>query len=206
MAAAGLDLWAIQLLGRWDSDAVRLYVRDAYLASSATWATRVAKSQALEDLAKSIGRRGGHHNLEQLATTASEAATFTANLPGLAPDVKEDLGTALAIEATAACSKPEAVKRELVITYAGKVHAILVSPRVSKTLASTFCGWRFGESNATVAPYAQMPSCHKQLCAKCFPALRRDLKEKLAASVRMEGVLRASPPRASSSTHSQGGI
>ena len=207
LATAGLDLWAIQLLGRWGSDAVRLYVRDAYLASSATWASRVARSQALDDLARSIGRQGGTRvTTERLSLTNESAANFTDSLPYLLQNVKEDMACALALEATAACTSSEDKAFEVVINAEGKVHAVLISPSVSLAQASTVCGWRFGRANARVAPFAQAPSCHKQLCAKCFPSLRMELKEKLAAAVRIEGGLRASPPRASSSTHSQGGI
>eukprot|EP00973_Karenia_brevis_P020371 2797216-Karenia_brevis.AAC.1 len=38
MAKAGLDTWIIQLLGRWGSQAVRTYIRDAPLTTSHRWA------------------------------------------------------------------------------------------------------------------------------------------------------------------------
>jgi hypothetical protein len=47
LCSLGLDVWAIQLLGRWGSSAVLGYVRDACLASSAEWATRASRSADL---------------------------------------------------------------------------------------------------------------------------------------------------------------
>ena len=41
-AKAGLDEWAIQLLGRWGSKAVRGYTREAALERSSSWAKTVA--------------------------------------------------------------------------------------------------------------------------------------------------------------------
>jgi hypothetical protein len=40
LARAGVEEWAIQLLGRWGSKAVRSYTRQASLEQSATWARR----------------------------------------------------------------------------------------------------------------------------------------------------------------------
>ncbi|CAK0883768.1 unnamed protein product, partial [Prorocentrum cordatum] len=42
LARAGLDIWLIQLLGRWGSDAVLGYIRAAPLAVSTTWALRAS--------------------------------------------------------------------------------------------------------------------------------------------------------------------
>ena len=49
LAKAGLDLWAIQLLGRWGSEAVKLYVRQAALEKSASWASRAMRQMTLDD-------------------------------------------------------------------------------------------------------------------------------------------------------------
>ena len=47
LAVAGLDTWAIQLVGRWGSEAVLGYVRDAPLAMSHTWPTRASTGPTL---------------------------------------------------------------------------------------------------------------------------------------------------------------
>ena len=47
LTAAGLDTRTIQLVGRWLSEAVLGYVRDAPLAMSRTWATRASTGRTL---------------------------------------------------------------------------------------------------------------------------------------------------------------
>ena len=68
LALAGLDSWAIQLLGRWGSLAVLGYIRDAPLAGSHAWAAvasdgatpqRLAPSATLEDLVAGCTRVRG---------------------------------------------------------------------------------------------------------------------------------------------------
>lgn len=54
LAKAGVDLWAIQLLGRWGSDAVMGYIREAHLDCSAEWARKVLLGPSLSGLASSI--------------------------------------------------------------------------------------------------------------------------------------------------------
>ena len=59
LTRAGLDLWQVQLLGRWGSDAVRGYVSGAALGRSDTWARRAA---------------GGHSDLDVETLKAELAA------------------------------------------------------------------------------------------------------------------------------------
>ena len=53
-AHRGLDLWAIQLLGRWGSDAVRGYVRDAQLGMAAVTASRTPHELDLPTLVVNV--------------------------------------------------------------------------------------------------------------------------------------------------------
>ena len=41
LAAAGLEIWAIQLLGRWGSDAVLGYIQDVHLSQMPAWASKI---------------------------------------------------------------------------------------------------------------------------------------------------------------------
>ena len=51
LSRLGLDLWAIQLLGRWGSDAVRVYVRAVPLEAAARQAAKAAQRRRdLEDI------------------------------------------------------------------------------------------------------------------------------------------------------------
>ena len=45
LAAAGIDTWAIELLGRWGSEVVRSYIREARLQGASTMARRATSSQ-----------------------------------------------------------------------------------------------------------------------------------------------------------------
>jgi len=60
LAAAGIDTWAIELMGRWGSEAVRGYIREARLADATAMTRRVADSLSLEALVKRlIAEHGG---------------------------------------------------------------------------------------------------------------------------------------------------
>lgn len=90
LARLGLDLWAIQLLGRWGSDRVKGYIREAQLASSASWAARAARRQNLEDVARRILKKFGHvqHHGSSPQGLAPAVAAVVASDPSLRPDAK----------------------------------------------------------------------------------------------------------------------
>ena len=50
LARLGLDLWSIQLLGRWGSSAVQGYAREASLEAAAGWAARAGSNVDLESV------------------------------------------------------------------------------------------------------------------------------------------------------------
>merc|ERR1712194_883052 len=52
LAKAGLDVWAIQLLGRWGSAAVLGYIREVPLELAATWAAKAARALTLDELVR----------------------------------------------------------------------------------------------------------------------------------------------------------
>ena len=57
LAALGLDLWAIQLLGRWGSERVKTYVREAQLGRAAHWAATAARHRDLEEVVAEVTAR-----------------------------------------------------------------------------------------------------------------------------------------------------
>ena len=57
LARAGLEVWAIQLLGRWGSATVLDYIREVPLELSSSWASRVAREGTLEDQLRVSSRR-----------------------------------------------------------------------------------------------------------------------------------------------------
>ena len=54
LARAGFDVWAIQLLGRWGSDAVLRYTREAPLAVSGSWAARASAGLPLGEVHRRV--------------------------------------------------------------------------------------------------------------------------------------------------------
>ena len=72
LALAGLDTWAIQLLGRWGSEAVRSYIRQAPLAASTNWARAASAGTP-------AGRRvdGRHEGCSRRVATASGVGKST---------------------------------------------------------------------------------------------------------------------------------
>ena len=54
LSIAGLDVWAIQLLGRWGSQAVLGYIREAPLASAPRWALEASTSASVVGTLPSI--------------------------------------------------------------------------------------------------------------------------------------------------------
>ena len=57
MATAGMDLWAIQLLGRWGSTAVHGYVREAHLNRAEKWARTINEHLSVDSMAKELKER-----------------------------------------------------------------------------------------------------------------------------------------------------
>ena len=86
LARNGVDLWRIQLLGRWGCDRVLQYVQEAPLSSLARMAPRMAKRTELEDLLDLRGADGFTDPkaswLEKMAArlrpTAAETAALSA--------------------------------------------------------------------------------------------------------------------------------
>ena len=176
MARAGLDVWAIQLLGRWGSDAVNTYLREAQLAASATWASRAASNKSLEEVVKDImDQRMAVAECGLAARPMKEQGTFSV-------DVSE------ALDHEVAAAAPAEVEPQLVASQKGVWHAVLLAADVSDPeLAVTFCGWRFGGSPHTLHDMSALPRNPKVICAKCLPAKRASLKDELALVARSVG-------------------
>ena len=178
MAKLGLDLWAIQLLGRWGSSAVLGYVRMAHLDVAETWARRAAASMPLEEIVKDLA--------QEPRTPVSTARS----LPK--PRCKDgfaqtELDDALAHEVLAEKAK-EGEKLTVVVSDAGVYHSVLLGPPEADLQASrSVCGWKFGRSGAALRRSSELPASYKPLCQKCFPDLRAALKVEFAQAARSMG-------------------
>ena len=156
----------------------------------ASWAARAAAGIAerdldtlREELARQIEEVQGLKARHSLAVEASkEFLEAQSKVPAA------DLVTALAHETLAAAEEslpslpqggdgaPDPKSMGLVTSSAGLVHRVLVGPdEVSLELMSAFCGWRFGKSPAKLS-YGVPPRVYERVCARCFPALRRELE------------------------------
>lgn len=151
LAQAGVDLWRIQVFGRWSSNAFLKYVRSSPLASLCSLATQTAISTSIA-AAKS--------ELKALTTHTGKLLEDPAQVIPVTTDMLE--------ESVPEVTKPKAV-REFVsnATPGGKVHEILVKgddfhPRAWRT----FCGWYFGRGLTNYSIFPQIPS--GQRCQICF--------------------------------------
>jgi hypothetical protein len=197
-AAAGLDIWAIQLLGRWGSSAVLGYVREAHLHRAEAWAKKVNNESI--DLDTMVGELRSKIRVElsgqKLWNEALETAT--AYLRDREPH-KRDLAEALAIEtlsataltttpsstssACAASSSTSPPELDRVVSSEGILHKVLLGP-ADTTLerALTHCGWRYAKARATMCP-ANTVGPYKRLCSRCFADERTAEKAAFQASL-----------------------
>ena len=185
MARAGLDVWAIQLLGRWGSSAVMNYVRDAQLDTATAWATKANRTSSASSSASAL-------SLEKLVEDLIDKKLnkVTAPQPPImdkAP-VGTDLSNALAHEVAAAARPPADAALDVVRSSTEIWHAVLFGPPTADLdTAVTHCGWKFGRSGASLKQRSELPKVHKSLCARCFPTLREELKAAASSAARKLG-------------------
>jgi len=165
LAAAGIDTWAIELLGRWGSDAVRGYIRDARLASAASMAKQVANAVPLEDLVRRLVAEAG----TQPVTTAINVAEPLRHAVELAR-----------LEARPGAEGPIYVAN----TATGVIHRSIIGPGEAAAGGwSAACGWRYGLSVlADLTPPARLPADYRLYCTRCLPALRLARRQALESA------------------------
>ena len=173
LARAGVDVWAIQLLGRWGSATVLEYVQEVPLELSASWASRAAREATVDDLLRS----------RSSTLASSSTSPFSARLavPSALPleagsaealeDALVEASSALKVEAlpVSAC--------RFVASPSGKWHRLSHSGLTGVSFGwSSACGWRFAGSLASLADVLPTGLCHKCFCARCFTEHRALLK------------------------------
>ena len=159
LASTQVELWRVQLYGRWGSNVFVHYIQDAPLAqldslaleSSASLSIQEAKLQ-LQDLLRQV------ENLKQ---------------PPVAPmtlDMLEDCEAAVGLVEDP--SLPEVTKLVLNTNVKGKLHRLLAaSPENHPKWWKTKCGWRFGQDH-TEFEWVDEDShtfAAATKCGKCFP-------------------------------------
>ncbi len=196
LAALGLDLWAIQLLGRWGSDTVQLYVREAGLQSAALSAANAFRDLALPALVEQIldSKRGppvGEPSSSS-AATVENLSSIPSPFAGQHQELAEPLQDAVAVAEAQAQPLPgtsptpspnEVVKN----TRSGVWHRVALGPAQGAPTDAwlTVCCWRFGAgASAELGTVADLPKSWSSLCANCFVTLRAQLKADAAAALR----------------------
>ena len=169
LSRAGLDVWAIQLLGRWGSEAVLTYVRSVPLQKSAEWAQKVM-TKALEDKLQEEPAQEGR------AITGADPKSCVGMLEmDFSKELKE------AREADAVRLTPHASSK-FVRSARGAFHKVGLVDGKTATWTSA-CGWRFSPSEASIFVNDLPLDVHyKFLCSKCLGA------ERLARKVVLEGI------------------
>ena len=175
LSRLGLDLWSIQLLGRWGSTAVRDYVREAALQGASAWARRAAISPGTEDILAAVTRLAA--GAPEPPSREAISAIVLETLADLGITERQELTGPLTDEAAAevalVCEAPAgAVVSEGITphpqlvtnTASGVQHRILVGPPVlPSTQWHTVCGWRFGALD-----HASHSQESRSRCEKCF--------------------------------------
>ena len=181
LARAGVDIWAIQLLGRWGSSTVLEYVREVPLEMSTSWAARAARACTLEEV---LGARPSSSSSSSLgasvpAVVVDRSASSSSSIPRAGQHVVEapiDIDDALRSAESAAVTRAlpwsecSFVRSPPVCsTRVGKWHRVAPSglSGVSSCWSSA-CGWRFAGTDASVASTVPDDLGPDQFCAKCF--------------------------------------
>ena len=168
LARLGLELWAIQLFGRWGSEAVKLYVRLAPLERAAFMASRAAQQRELADVVWEASAS------QAPPATLVEAASDL-SLDRWAETVKE-LAEPLAVEVETASPLPEHprwVRNEATRGCSGIYHICSESPAgIQQGALKTRCGWRYGGiATVVVDPAPPRPLDFYRVCLRCAPTV-----------------------------------
>ena len=199
LAKAGLDEWAIQLLGRWGSQAVRAYTREAALEASATWARRavLGRPTAAGGIPTDVGKL--RRLIKELL--GESLSTFSPGLrEGQAAEIRDDVLRALreaqtppvaSSPSSSSLSPPPAeptVDRFIKNVSTGVFHLSRTQPEGRLATWSTECGWRYAaRSNADYVSVFEPPGMHKFIYEKCLPHVRQDRKRELQQAMRRQG-------------------
>ena len=183
LARRGLDLHSIQLLGRWGSEAVKGYVRDAEIdaaslrAASASSATATTDLDALLELLllRLEARRATLPDEPKRGAAEAIVAKHSTE-----PVHKSALSDALLAKADQNDGEFPWVLNSVSECF----HTVLLDVRtVGAEEAVTHCGWRFGHAPHRMSEQS-LGLPHKRYCGKCLPAARATAKAALASALR----------------------
>ena len=171
MARRGLPLWAIQFLGRWGSDSVRLYTAQAYADHYAAFSAQVAE--------------GARQHPERLDLELWAMAEEVKGNPAAAEELpaKERVAELLPPEEVSEAQRPEAQAEEvpepgepplqaqfILCTATGRTHRTSEgwSPEAALPAWRARCGWAFARGNSRLPTGRPRPP----FCKVCFRGVK----------------------------------
>ena len=182
LARRGLDLHSIQLLGRWGSEAVKGYVRDAEIDAASLRAASSSPTLASADLDTLLNLlllrfEARRHVQPEESARGSAEAVVQEHAAGCAP--QPGLSDALL---ASACPAPAGLPWVL-NSVSECYHTVLLDvDTAGADDAVTHCGWRFGHSPHCMSRKApNLP--HKRYCGRCLPAERAAARAALASAL-----------------------
>ena len=185
LIGVGWHLWAIQLMGRWGSDTIKKYIREAPILHrpNALETTSIpSKPVDLDSLVAAIRGRPG------MALRASSDVTPHASAPQ--PEVVDMLGDVVASEPSAPstssssspCASTELKAEHLVVNLArhsGFTHRIRDSAS-----ERAVCGWKFrAGAHASIPTLADGPLYWGSCCERCFEGIFPEAREAAPSDV-----------------------
>jgi integrase len=201
LAKAGVDVWRIQALGRWGSDAVRGYLRGAHVEglSSISLEAQLGRSldtarvelQTLQAEAQRMRERMSSaltesENLsDQLSLKALSNPQQEQQLVEVLPPVSiSDILDGQALSSVPASNRnDDSVELILNTKGGGRLHAIASGDlHTHPSLWRSVCGWRFGLETAAFTAQRTSDWLAAKLCSKCFAVPRQHAGLPAAAS------------------------
>jgi len=162
LARAGVDTWAIQLLGRWGSNAVLGYIQNVPLSNSSSWAARAARGWSLDE-AMAEARR----------TSSSSPSSTPQPLSGVSmlAGPQEEVHSILLHEATIG-SQEVSPADKFILSCGSRPHWHRVPPAGTEgpiSAWSSVCGWRFSSTPSLLVDSLPADLIFKVICRKCLP-------------------------------------
>ena len=166
LAAAGLDLWAVQLMGRWGSSTVLQYIRETPLKTSAHWASQRSDTGPREELRR-----------HELTNLHSQWKDFKERILGELRRVRDSLQQFEAPNAGGGIADKLDVLWLNVESGVAHVQVEVLQPGPPAVIRAR-CSWTFSEG-LSVKRLRACPVSHRSLCERCFPVLRGQRKARL---------------------------
>eukprot|EP00435_Cladocopium_sp_Y103_P032253 s2001_g8.t1 len=161
LASNQVELWRIQLFGRWGSQVFLHYIRDAPLKQLDKLALETSAQMSIE---------AAKNQLQDLLRRAQSGLAAVVACPS--QEMLDDCETA-----NIHVDPPKPTDVNIVNTSGGKVHRTMIfgddfHPREWKTR----CAWHFGGPHTTYMVSAEAPSAG-EACKKCFPEFRHQAQD-----------------------------